>query len=812
MYSQYNILRRFGNKRRIIHYKRNIGGSMNKTDINKGLSTAEAEEKISKGLNNGDMDVKTKSVKRIFFDNIFTFFNLMNVVLAVLVLMVGDFRNTLFMGIIFANIAIGIFQEVRSKRVIDKLSIISAPKAHLLRDGEEKTLPVSNVVTDDIMLLSAGLQVCADAVVVEGECETNESLITGESDAISKKPGDELISGSFIVSGSAKAQVTRVGAESTSGKITSGSKYIKKRSSEMMSAIDKIIRIIAVCIVPFGGIMFVKSYFFLEETYAVSIVSTVAALIAMIPEGLVLLTSVALAISSIRLARKQTLCQDLYCVEALARVDVLCLDKTGTITEGTQEITEVVPLDGKFDHAKVLSAFGSAFKDANPTLAAIAEKFTEKTDRRLIKTIAFSSARKWSAAEFDGLGSIVVGAPSFVLGDRFSEISEKCERFTENGFRTLVLAHSDKHLGENALPEELTAKALIVMSDKIRASAPEVLNYFKEQGVALKVISGDDPKTVSSIALRAGLDDACDYIDMTKTNDDDIPQLVEKYSVFGRVRPSQKLAIIKALKACGHKVAMTGDGVNDVPALRESDCSVTVQSGSDAARAVSQIVLMDNDFAHIPMVVGEGRRCINNIQRSAALFLVKTIFAFLMTVTFFFLPYTYPFKPIQMTLVSALSIGAPSFLLALEPNRSIVKGGFLQNVMHKAVPGGLSAALGIGLVMGSRAIFGFSPESTSTIATLVLGAACFGSLWSVCLPFNRWRFIMFVVLLSAFCTFPLLIGWARELFYLTRLSFKELAVMGVIVAAVWGLRFLLGKAVNKFYVWKGNRSKNGILT
>lgn len=778
---------------------------MNKTDINKGLSASEAEERISNGLCNGDMDVKTKSVKRIFFDNIFTFFNLMNVALAVLVLMVGDVRNALFMGIIFANIVIGIFQEVRSKRVIDKLSIISAPKAHLLRDGEEKTLPVSEVVTDDIMLLSAGRQVCADAVVVEGECEANESLITGESDAVSKKPGDELISGSFIVSGSVKAQVTRVGAESTSGKITSGSKYIKKRSSEMMNSIDKIIRVIAVCIVPFGVIMFVKAYFFLHTAYANSIVSTVAALIAMIPEGLVLLTSVALAISSIRLARKQTLCQDLYCVEALARVDVLCLDKTGTITEGTQEITEVVPLDSGFDCTSALGAFAAAFKDANPTQAAIAERFTERPANELIKTIAFSSARKWSAAEFEGLGSIVVGAPSFVLGDRYSEISEKCEKFTENGFRTLVLAQSKGHLGENTLPPSLSAKALIVMSDKIRASAPEVLNYFKEQGVALKVISGDDPKTVSSIALRAGLDDACDYIDMTKTNDEDIPRLVEKYSVFGRVRPSQKLAIIKALKAGGHKVAMTGDGVNDVPALKESDCSVTVQAGSDAARAVSQIVLMDNDFAHMPMVVGEGRRCINNIQRSAALFLVKTIYAFLMTVTFLFLPYTYPFKPIQMTLVSALAIGAPSFLLALEPNRSLVKGGFLMNVLRKAVPGGLSAALGIGLVMGSRAIFSFSEYSISTMATIVLGAACFGSLWSVCLPFNRWRFIMFVVLLGAFCTFPFTVSWLRELFSLTVLSVKELIVMGVIVAVVWGLRFVLGRVVNIFYVWKEKR-------
>lgn len=783
-----------------------FGGNMNNINANTGLTSAEAEERAKNGLSNGDMDVKTKSVKQIFFDNIFTFFNMINAVLAVLVLLVGDLRNVLFMGIILANTVIGIFQEVRSKRVIDKLSIISAPKAHLLRDGEEKILPVSDVVKDDIMLLSAGRQVCADAVVTDGECEANESLITGESDAVPKKAGDELISGSFIISGNVKAQAIRVGADSTSGKITSNSKYIKKRSSEMMNSIDKIIRIVAVCIIPFGIIMFIKTYFVLGEPYANSVVSTVAALIAMIPEGLVLLTSVALAISSIRLAKKQTLCQDLYCVEALARVDVLCLDKTGTITEGTQEVTEVVTLDKKFDVDRTLSAFAAAFEDKNPTLKAIAEKFSEKSDNKAKKTIAFSSARKWSAAELEGIGTVAVGAPSFVLGDRYSEIAERCERFTENGFRTLVLAWSEKPLGEKSLPENITAKAIITMSDRIRSSAPEVLGYFKEQGVALKVISGDDPRTVSSIAIRAGIDDADKFIDMTDTAAEEIPELVEKYSVFGRVKPEQKLAIIKALKANGHKTAMTGDGVNDVPALKEADCSVTVQSGSDAARAVSQIVLMNNDFASMPLAVGEGRRCINNIQRSAALFLVKTIFAFLLAVSVLFLPYSYPYKPIQMTLVSALSIGAPSFLLALEPNRSIVKGGFLANVMRKAVPGGISAVLGIWLVMAARAIFGFPAEEISTMSTLLLGAACFGSLWSVCFPFNRWRIIMFTVLLGTFCAVPLVSGKLRGLFYLTPLTFKELIVLGILVAAVWGARYVLGKAVNKFYMRK---QKNG---
>lgn len=770
---------------------------MTKTDINKGLTAAEAEERAKNGLSNGDMDVKTKSVKRIFIDNIFTFFNMINIALAVLVLIAGSIRNALFMGIIFSNIVIGIFQEVRSKRVIDKLSIISAPKARLLRDGKELTAPVSEVVIDDIMLLSSGKQVCADAVVVEGECEANESLVTGESDAVPKKPGDELISGSFIVSGSVKAQAVRVGAQSTSGRITSGAKYIKKRSSEMMKSIDRIIRIVAFCIIPFGVILFLKAFLYLKEPFEQGVTTTVAALIAMIPEGLVLLTSVALAISSIRLAMRQTLCQDLYCVEALARVDVLCLDKTGTITEGTQEVIETVPLDTSFELDKALGAFAAAFQDANPTLKAIADKFTDNPAWELKKTVAFSSARKWSAAEFAGAGTIAVGAPSFVLGDGYSMIADKCERFTENGLRTLVVAQSNSPLCENKLPADITAKALIVMSDKIRSSAPEVFRYFKEQGVTLKVISGDDPKTVSGIAIRAGLDNAENYIDMSQTDDAELPELVEKCSIFGRVTPDKKLAIIKALKANGHKTAMTGDGVNDVPALKESDCSITVQAGSDAARAVSQIVLMNNDFASMPLVVEEGRRCINNIQRSAALFLVKTIFAFLLAVTFFFLPYAYPFKPIQMTLVSALTIGAPSFLLALEPNHNLVKGGFLSNVMRKAAPGGIAAALGIGLIMAAQAIFDFPAEHISTMATLLMGAACFGALWSVCMPFNRTRIVMFTVLAAVFCLVPVISSWLRKLFYLTPLSIKEYAVLGVLMAVVWSVRFGLGILAGK---------------
>ncbi len=764
---------------------------MKHTDIYKGLTAAEAAERVKNGQSNGSLEIKTKSVSKIFRDNIFTLFNLINVILAVLVALVGSWRNMLFMGVIISNTAIGIFQEIRSKRVIDRLSIISAPKAHLVRDGSEQILPVSEIVIDDIMLLASGRQVCADGVVLDGECEADESLVTGESDPVPKKPGDEILSGSFIVLGNCTARATRVGAESTSGKITSGAKYVKKRSSEMMNSINKIIRVVSACIVPFGLILFYKAFFVTKLPVETGVTSTVAALIGMIPEGLVLLTGIALAVSAIRLGRRQTLCQDLYCVESLARVDVLCLDKTGTITEGCMELNEVKPLDEGFDIESALNAFSSAFPEPNATLKAVCGRFSGGTDLTLLKTVAFSSARKWSAAQFDGMGTLVLGAPSFVLGNDYAQISDICEKFSAKGYRVLVLAHSPLPLSDNSLPSGITAKALIILSDKIRDTAFDTLNYFKRQGVDLKVISGDDPVTVSNVAGRAGLDNADKYVDMSNVADEDIPEAAAKYTVFGRVTPDRKLQLVKALKSAGHKVAMTGDGVNDVLALKEADCSVAMQSGSDAARSVSQLVLMNSDFASMPLVVEEGRRCINNIQRSAALFLVKTIFSFLLAAAFLFLPYGYPFKPIQMTLISALAIGAPSFLLALEPNKSLVRGGFLVNVMKKAAPGGISVAVGIGLLTAAEGIFGYPPEQVSTMATLLTGFACFLVLGNVCRPFKKWRAAMLAVLIAAFAGAVYILG---GVFYIVPLTGHQWAALGVLAAVVLLVQTAVGLA------------------
>ncbi len=758
-------------------------------DITKGLTSAQAAEKAANGESNGSFDVKTKSVGRIFRDNIFTLFNLINAILAALVALVGSYRNMLFMGVVLSNTAIGIFQEIRSKRVIDKLSLLSAPKAHLIRDGRETELPVSDIVREDIMLLCAGRQVCADGIVLEGECEADESLVTGESDPVPKKEGDELLSGSFIVSGNVKAQAVRVGAESFSGKITSGAKSFKKRSSEMMRSISRLISVISICIFPFGTVLFYKALNITGQELSEGVTSTVAALIGMIPEGLVLLTSIALAVSAIRLAKKQTLCQDLYCVESLARVDVLCLDKTGTITEGCMEVAELLPIDKSFNAEKALSAVAACESNPNPTLKAIAEKYSSDTSLKAVRTVPFSSARKWSGAAFEGYGTLILGAPDFVLNkSALADIKPVADQYSEKGMRVLLLAFSPEYISGAALPANLSPKALIVLSDKIRSSAPKTLKYFRKQGVTLKVISGDDPVTVYNVAKKAGL--TGEYIDASQIPDELLPEAAEKYSVFGRVTPSRKLELIKALKAGGHTVAMTGDGVNDVLALKEADCSVAMQSGSDAARSVSQLVLLNSDFACMPLAVEEGRRSINNIERSASLFLVKTIFAFLLAVLFLILPFAYPFRPIQMTLISGITIGIPSFLLALEPNHNLIKGSFLSNVLKKSAPGGLTVALGIGVLMILQYIFELPQESTSTIATLLTACVSFAVLFGICRPFNKRRGAMFIALVGLFAGAAMLLP---SLFYLVPLTMTEFFLLLSLVGGAWLCLFGLNK-------------------
>ena len=715
----------------------------------RGLTSQEAAQRIARGECNGSFSVRTRSIPRILYDNIFTLFNLVNALLALLVALTGSYRNMLFMGVVICNVAIGIVQEIRSKLAIDRLTLISDPKARLLRDGKEITVNISDVVKDDILLLSSGCQLCADAVLCEGSCEADESLLTGESDPVHKNIGDTLLSGSFIVSGTGKARASAVGAESYANRLTKDVKYEKKPHSDMMQSINKIISFVSVCIVPFALVLFFKAIFVTGQELSLGIVSTVAALIGMIPEGLVLLTSLALAVSSVRLSKKNTLCRDLYCIENLARVDVLCLDKTGTLTEGCMQTEQLIPLDESFDSTSALNALAASMTDTNPTFAAIRESYNGGTDMVCASRVEFSSARKWSSAYFDGFGSLVLGAPNFVLDKQgFEDISGRVSALTAEGKRVLLLAHSPNEASAEALPEDISPKALIVLSDKLRPSAPATLRYFSEQDVDIKIISGDDPLTVSGVAQRAGLAGADRCVDCSSLSDEDIPAAAEKYTVFGRVAPQQKLLIVKALKAAGHKVAMTGDGVNDVPALKEADCSVAMQSGSDAARNVSQLVLVDSDFSSMPTVVAEGRRCINNIRRSASLFLGKTVFSFLLAVLFLFVPFTYPFRPIQMTLINAVAIGIPSFILTLEPDFRRVKGGFIGSVLRRAFPCGIAVTMGIS-VMLMLGMGGYE-EQFSTMSALLTGTICLCSLYITCRPLDRLRSVMLILLSAAF--------------------------------------------------------------
>ncbi|MCH5205811.1 MAG: HAD-IC family P-type ATPase [Oscillospiraceae bacterium] len=723
------------------------------------------------------MNGKTKSVARIFKENLFTLFNLINLILAAFVIYVGSYRNALFLGVAVCSSIMGIVQELRAKRALDKLAIISEPKARVIRGGEERSVHFGEIVSGDIMILCAGMQVCADALVIEGECEADESLITGESDAVFKSADSELFSGSFILSGYVKARAIRVGADSVSGKITEGAMIPQKNSSEMICSINRIIRVISVCIVPIGVVLFCKSLFIVNRSPEDGITGTVAALIGMIPEGLVLLTGIALSLSALRLSRQHTLCRDLYCVEPLARVDVLCLDKTGTLTEGKMELSYIEALDSGFDVKLSLNAFAAAFPEANPTLKAIRERFSGKSAMVPTKTVAFNSRRKWSAAYFEGFGTLVLGAAGVLSDD--PEIMDKCNALSREGARVLLLAHSPLQPNGFELPEELSPKAMISLSDVLRDSAAETLEFFKEQGVALKIISGDDPAVAAFAARRAGLD--VKSIDMTGFPEEKIPEIVESYTVFGRSSPEQKLALIKAMRAAGHKVAMVGDGVNDVMALREADCSVAVQSGSDAARAVSQLVLMNGDLSSMQLAVAEGRRCINNIQRSAALFLTKTVFSLILTAVYLFLPLNYPLKPIQMTLISASVIGIPSFLLAAERNTARVCGGFLSSVMRKAAPCGISAAVGVLLLTVIQAVFGFSDDAVSAMSAGVLAAACFGTLFEVCKPFNKARAAMFSGLLILFTGAAALFP---EMFYFVKLSALQWGILTALSAGV----------------------------
>lgn len=766
------------------------------SDAQHGLSAQQVASRTQAGLVNHDTDIPTKSIGRIVRDNVCTLFNLINAILAVAVLLVGSYKNLLFMGVVLCNMVIGIVQEIRAKQTIDKLSILSSSKVKVIRDGSAQEVGIHDVVLDDVMELSHGNQVAADCILLSGECDVNESMVTGESDAIHKRPGDMILSGSYLTSGHCRARTEHIGEDNYVSHISKGAKYLKKVKSEIMTSLQKIIKMISILIIPIGALLFWNQLRLEDNTVAHAVVNTVAALIGMIPEGLILLTSTVLAVSVIRLSRHKVLVQELYCIEALARVDVLCLDKTGTITEGRMELHDVIPFGGSSleEISQALNALAASMEDDSPTFEAIRKNYHQKSDWTAGDIVPFSSDKKWSGAGFEGRGSYVLGAPEFVLKGDTALIEEQLADYAREN-RVLILAHSNAPFQERGLPEGLEVLSFLLIRDVIRQEAEETLRYFTEQGVDLKVISGDNPLTVVNIARRAGLPGAERYVDATTLKtDEDIKNAVEEYAVFGRVTPNQKKQMVTALKELGHTVAMTGDGVNDVLALKEADCSVAMASGSDAARNVSQLVLLDSSFASMPRVVAEGRRSINNIQRSASLFLVKTIYSFVLALGFLFLPLPYPFVPIQLTLISALTIGIPSFVLALEPNKDRIRGNFLKNVISKSLTGAITIIFNVAAVMILSLIMDVPVESTSSMCVILTGFTGLLLVYRLCVPFNLIRRLLFGTISAG-----LLLGVLvfHELFSLVPLSFSLLLWLAALLVAAFFLFQLLLRVLER---------------
>lgn len=762
--------------------------------VDTGLSSEQVRQQTEKGLYNKDSNLPTKSVKRIFADNILTLFNLINIALALALLLVGSYKNMTFMLVILANIAIGIFQEIRAKIAVDKLSIINQNKVRVLRDGKLCEIPTNEIVLEDVLELTAGCQIPTDCIVLSGELEVNEALLTGESEPIHKAVGDSLLSGSFIISGKCRCTACHVGDSNYASTLFNGAKYVKKINSEIMQTLKKIITIISIAILPVGALLAINQYFQNDGNIVDTVTHVTAALVGMIPEGLILLTSTVLAVAVIRLSKQKVLVQELYCIETLARVDVLCLDKTGTITEGCMEVHKAFPVNGTTDQqlTQALRSLVSSLEDENPTYNAVKDKYGAVQGKKAEKIHPFSSDRKWSGAYFGIDGSLVFGAAEFIFKDIIpTEVEKYLNEYARN-YRVLAVAHSKKDFNGDNLPDKLEPIGILVIRDKVRKSAKATLDYFARQGVELKIISGDNPLTVANIAKEAGLKSCDKYIDAsTLKTEDDIKEAILKYSVFGRVTPDQKKAFVVALKEAGHTVAMTGDGVNDVLALKEADCSIAMASGSEAARNVSQLVLVNSDFASMPKVVEEGRRSINNLQRSASLFIVKTIYSSILSVLFIFLHFSYPIEPIQMTLVSACAIGLPSFVLALEPNHDRIRGNFLGNVISKALPAALVVIIMTICNVLIHDIFNTTEIQYSTLQVIILGFTEIMLIIKISYPFDAIRAALVVV-----CTLTLAIGiTVFDWFFMTEVFTLDMLIW---IPVIMGLSIILFIVLNKF--------------
>ena len=753
-------------------------------DPQSGLSAEQVKRRFAQGENNYKVESSTLSVPEIVRSNVCTYFNLVFAVIAVLLAIVGAWSDMLFLPIIVANTCIGIIQEVHSKKVLDKLSILNAPHAVVIRGGKRQEIPADQLVLDDIVEFSAGSQIPADAKVVSGELQVNESLITGESDEIEKREGDSLLSGSFVVSGKACARLEKVGKDSYISKLTlQATKSKKGEQSEMIRSLNYLIMVMGIIIIPIGIALFVQSFIYNEGTFHDSITGMVAAIIGMIPEGLYLLTSVALAVSSVRLAQKKVLIHDMKCIETLARVNVLCVDKTGTITEPGMHVYDFSVLDGadQLEISQLLADFVAAQEKDNATMESLKAHFSNGSGMRAREVYSFSSETKYSGAVMNDGKSYVIGAPEFVLRGQFAQYQEQIATYSSKGYRVLVFAQYEGTLDRKPLTEPVLPLCFVMLANPIRKGAKETFTYFAENDVDIKVISGDNPLTVSVIAAEAGIVGAERFVDASTLKEkEDYYRAVEEYTVFGRVTPSQKRMLVQALKEHKKTVAMTGDGVNDVLALKDADCSVAMASGSEAASNVAQLVLLDSDFSRMPSVVAEGRRVVNNIERTAALYIVKNIFSMLLAIFSVILMLDYPLEPSQVSLISMFTIGIPSFVLALEPNKELIRGHFLTNVLVRALPAGLTDFIVVsGLVIFCRE-FQVDLDCLSTSCTILVAIVGFMILHRIARPMNTGHIVMLVGVIAGWILCMLFGG---SFFGITGIS-KQCEMLMVIFAII----------------------------
>lgn len=768
-----------------------------------GLTQAEVEERIADGQVNAIQDSSNRSVKDIVMGNTLTFFNFINIVLLALVLSVRSYKNMLFIFIIIANTLIGIFQEIKAKITLDKLKILTVSHVDVIRDGVKKSVTVSELVKDDVILLKSGGQIPADGVILDGEVDVNESLLTGESDSIHKTCGSKVLSGSFVTSGKAMCLLTEVGHDCYMEKLSSEAKQFKRYKTELQRNLDTILKFISIIIVPLGIILFAKQYWISGSTYEQAALDTVAAVLGMIPEGLVLLTSVALALGAVRLARRSTLVRELFCIETLARVDTLCLDKTGTITEGHLCVQGEESVKEDVDLEQLMGRMVSALGDENETFQALRQHYKRNQSTNTKLVLPFSSERKFSGVVFEGEGTYLMGAYQFIFPQADPAVLEKIAEYASQGLRVLTVAHSPNEMTDYTLAEDFEIVGFVFMTDVVRKNAPDILGYFEEQGVDLKVISGDDPVTVAAIAARAGLKDADKYIDATTIHtDEEMEDAILKYSVFGRVTPKQKQQMVRLLKQNGRTVAMTGDGVNDVLALKDADVSIAMASGSEAAKNTANLVLLNSDFASLPHIVNEGRRVINNIKAAASMFLIKTGFSVLTALLTIIVGQNYPFQPIQLSVINGCAVAIPTMLLQLEPSFQKVNKHFFREVLRMSMPAAITITAMITIINNIGHSIGTPREMLSTVCVLATGWVYLITLRQVYSPMTGYRKFVIYLMQTAYLV-AMVIG--QRIMELVGLNFTCVIVTLATVNFAPMIIDLATKGYDKFFYWYDHR-------